>query len=549
TGNTTITLTATLANTGTSSRPAVVTISGTGVASKTVSVTQAGLIAKPDLYFSDLLVNPTTVMAGGTINLSFKYGNQGNAPVSNFWVKMAFSKDMVFSNDDLFQDDALITETWQPGYYEVGSGNFDVPESLSQGLWYLILIIDPDNEIDESNETNNSISSPLNVSEPYLDIFPKHVIINHSAGSTNTFRILSNTDWIITNDATWFSVSQLKGIGNTTITLTAVTANTGSMPLSAVVKIFSEGVSEKSVEVIQNPSNEDKIYKWIEIGNQTWMAENLAYLPIVSPSSVGSDTDPLYYVYGYQGSNIIDAISTTNYSKYGVLYNWVAAQSACPSGSHLPSHDEWESLFNYLTNNGYGYGGSGSDIAKSLASTSGWVSSSTAGTVGNDQASNNRSGFTVLPGGICNPGQSFSGMSESAFFWSATEFDTSLAKYRAMASSIDFVQQESGGPKYFGLSVRCLKDDLSAINIGMNKVDNVAIFPNPTHGTVTIKITDYDGRPCKISVYTSLGSLVIKTVQLEEVMEMDISILTKGLYFIQIAGPNSNVYYKKLVLE
>jgi hypothetical protein len=44
-------------------------------------------------------------------------------------------------------------------------------------------------------------------------------------------------------------------------------------------------------------------------------------------------------------------------------------------------------------------GGSGSDIGKSMASTSGWTSWSTAGTIGNNQASNNSSGFTALPGG------------------------------------------------------------------------------------------------------------------------------------------------------
>jgi hypothetical protein len=39
-----------------------------------------------------------------------------------------------------------------------------------------------------------------------------------------------------------------------------------------------------------------RTYKWVLIGNQTWMTENLAYLPSVSPPSVKSTTSPVYYV-------------------------------------------------------------------------------------------------------------------------------------------------------------------------------------------------------------------------------------------------------------
>jgi hypothetical protein len=59
----------------------------------------------------------------------------------------------------------------------------------------------------------------------------------------------------------------------------------------------------------------------------------------------------------------------------------------------------WKKLTDYLTNNGYGSNGSGNDIAKSMAATSVWITSSSPGSVGNDQASNNSSGFTALPSG------------------------------------------------------------------------------------------------------------------------------------------------------
>lgn len=73
------------------------------------------------------------------------------------------------------------------------------------------------------------------------------------------------------------------------------------------------------------------------MGEIAWMIENLAYLPSVSPSATGSDSTPLYYVYGYEGSGVIAAKATENYKKYGVLYNLEAAKTACPPGWHLPS--------------------------------------------------------------------------------------------------------------------------------------------------------------------------------------------------------------------
>ncbi len=89
------------------------------------------------------------------------------------------------------------------------------------------------------------------------------------------------------------------------------------------------------------------------------MAENLAYLPAVSPPSLGSSNGTVagggladlltkyYYVYGYEGSDVNAAKANANYTAYGVLYNFPAAEDyyysstppngrgICPSGWHL----------------------------------------------------------------------------------------------------------------------------------------------------------------------------------------------------------------------
>ncbi|MCX6224868.1 MAG: hypothetical protein NTV01_09005 [Bacteroidia bacterium] len=204
-------------------------------------------------------------------------------------------------------------------------------------------------------------------------------------------------------------------------------------------------------------SRDNMTYSWVKIGTQTWMSRNLAYLPAVSPSATGSETGINYYVYGYEGTNVSAARAIANYSTYGALYNWPAALTACPSGWHLPNDAEWTTLTDYLTNNGYGYGGSGSDIGKSMAAASGWTSSSTAGQVGNDQASNNSSGFTALPGGYRGHDGGFYYLGYYANFWSASERDASYAWCRSLYYSTDGVLQSLNYRRY-GFSVRCLQN-------------------------------------------------------------------------------------------
>jgi len=85
-------------------------------------------------------------------------------------------------------------------------------------------------------------------------------------------------------------------------------------------------------------------YSYTTIGIQTWMTENLAYLPTLSHLNSISETVNHYYVYGYEGTNISEAKATANFINFGVLYNWPAAISSCPDGWHLPSDQEFKIL-------------------------------------------------------------------------------------------------------------------------------------------------------------------------------------------------------------
>jgi uncharacterized protein (TIGR02145 family) len=220
-------------------------------------------------------------------------------------------------------------------------------------------------------------------------------------------------------------------------------------------------------------SRDNKTYKWVKIGDQTWMAENLAYLPSVSPSSQGSLTLPYYYVYGYEGTDVNAAKSNERYNTYGVLYNWPAVMAGqegsnsnpsgvrgiCPEGWHIPSMAEWEQLENYLIANGYNYDGTttGNKIAKSLAAQTNWDARSITGVPGNDMGSNNTSGFNGLPSGYRGASGGFSNIGFQAHWWTSTQTtSTGGANVRWLSASA-FELGISGHSNANGHGLRCVK--------------------------------------------------------------------------------------------
>ncbi len=195
-------------------------------------------------------------------------------------------------------------------------------------------------------------------------------------------------------------------------------------------------------------------YSTVKISTQLWMAENLKTTKYDDGAAIATSWSGTEGSYAWYGND-----SATNAQTYGALYNWYAVNTGklCPTGWHVPTDNEWTELTEYLENNGYGYGGSGNDIAKSLAATSGWTAGGTAGNIGNDQSSNNSSGFTALPGGYRSNNGTFGNIGHNGCWWSATEYSTTYAWYRDMYYYYSNVLR-SYNNKQSGFSVRCLRD-------------------------------------------------------------------------------------------
>jgi uncharacterized protein (TIGR02145 family) len=137
---------------------------------------------------------------------------------------------------------------------------------------------------------------------------------------------------------------------------------------------------------------EGNVYKTVRIGNQYWTAENLRTTKYNDGSSIGSAC----YFY----KNTTDAAAK---KKWGALYMDAAANSGklAPTGWHVPTGADWDTLVNYLISRGYNYDGTTKKdfTAKSLAAATDWATSTDSGAIGNDLSLNNASGFSALPAG------------------------------------------------------------------------------------------------------------------------------------------------------
>jgi uncharacterized protein (TIGR02145 family)/uncharacterized repeat protein (TIGR02543 family) len=227
-----------------------------------------------------------------------------------------------------------------------------------------------------------------------------------------------------------------------------------AVAVSAVAAFFCVGCGDKSDDGPDDggkpsvtkgtftDSRDGTVYNTIEIGTQTWFAENLNY------NTDGSKC------YGEDGT-IIKGMSNykptssevqANCAKYGRLYDWDAAMRACPSGWHLPDDDEWTTLVDYA-------GDDKSPAGTKLKSKTGWDDDDDGRRVnGTDDY-----GFSALPGGECSLNDYFSDAGTNGNWWSATgyyDYDDRARKWEMLYLYVTV--GHSNEYKGMKLSVRCV---------------------------------------------------------------------------------------------
>jgi len=158
-----------------------------------------------------------------------------------------------------------------------------------------------------------------------------------------------------------------------------------------------------------------KVYRTVKIGEQIWMAENLAF---------AAKGCPCYK------------------REYGMLYDWDTAmdEKTCPVGWHLPSYDEWQTLVDFV---------GGKEIAgKMVKSKNGWKDFEGKSGNGTDAY-----GFSALPSSFVSPSKEFKKNDGRDCRWWSSEY--------GKVFGLVFHNQKSrwlSDVKGFLCSIRCIQD-------------------------------------------------------------------------------------------
>ncbi len=237
------------------------------------------------------------------------------------------------------------------------------------------------------------------------------------------------------------------------------TAAAGNAALKELAQ-DNNGCVDNNPETHFCDTRDNKKYKIVKIGDQTWMARNLNYN---AEGSYCYDNEP-------KKCNI-----------YGRLYNWETAMAVCPEGWHLPSNAEWDSLLSFVDNS-YGSISKGQtkmskEASRYLKAKFAWAATGTTDAYGSMALGTDDYGFMALPGGgggFNNAGNaSFTGNGLAGLWWAASEHDAQNAYYCGITGTTGTSQYEGvalpkdardvaicGMPilKIGLLSVRCIQD-------------------------------------------------------------------------------------------
>lgn len=207
------------------------------------------------------------------------------------------------------------------------------------------------------------------------------------------------------------------------------------------------------------------IYQSVRIGSQIWTVQNLRVTRYNNDSAITLDTSSKTWNCNTEKYCFHDNSTNTAFqNKWGAYYNWYAVNTGklAPSGWHVPTDAEWDTLENYLIANGYNYDGTttGKKFAKSLAAKTDWYSYDYSNTGAPDTMTswNNSSGFLALPGGYRDLDGGFKYQGTFCGWWSATGSVDTLGAYGRYLNSSHVHMSTFINGKSTGHTVRLLRD-------------------------------------------------------------------------------------------
>lgn len=185
-------------------------------------------------------------------------------------------------------------------------------------------------------------------------------------------------------------------------------------------------------------------FEFSTICDQVWMKTNLSVVTYQNGDSIPEIKEKKKWMNLNSGAWCWYNNDSAKYAhKYGRLYNWYAVndpRGLAPKGWHIPSSEEWETLYNCI----------GKEDIKGFA-----LMSKLFGEYGD--GATNTSGFSALSAGGRGEDGQFDGIGSTAFWWSSDRLEGDEATYCTLGlNAYTYISYHAR--KVFGSSVRCIKD-------------------------------------------------------------------------------------------
>ena len=272
--------------------------------------------------------------------------------------------------------------------------------------------------------------------------------------------------------------------------------------LLLIVPVLGFGQGEQRYAEGTATDQDGNTFELIKYGTQDWAIENAEVV------TYRDGTPILQVIDGTEWKNITKGAWCyyDNDPTKGKLYNWYAVMGIhdddestpnkefAPNGWHVPTDAEFYILEQYLITEGYNWDGSYTDdkIGKSMASTTGWNNHNEEGNIGNEQSSNNKSGFNAYPVGRRDPQYvgAFLADGVEAYFWCAQ--GTSFYKDTNQLTYSNHILYSNSDQMQNGFSVRFVRDASNDTD-GDGATNNTDNCPNTPIGETV------DGNGCSDS--------------------------------------------------
>lgn len=255
-------------------------------------------------------------------------------------------------------------------------------------------------------------------------------------------------------------------------------------------------------------------YPVVQVGDQCWMAKNLAVTHYANGDSI-AHVPYAWYAQTAGAWCTYDNLAV-NDTVYGKLYNWYTvadARGLCPAGWHMPTDADWGPVITL-----YGGASTAGGALKALSPL--WAAPNADAT--------NISGFTGLPGGVRSDAGNFINLGTDGFFWSATDQQASSAWEWHLHHDWGGVDH-GGALKQVGASCRCVYDQL----VGIDERDVPPahmVYPVPA---VDVLYVDRSGAATPFTLHDAVGHVVLSGRMVPGINTLDLSSLRAGAYLLR----------------